>query len=145
MSVYPNKVTPDMLAPPAQPSRTAGIRKMSRARFESLVEQALDSLPAEIIVHMDNVVVLIEDWPTADQQGSSTEPLFGLYEGISLPDRDDGYIGATPDVITIFREPIMEACLSEAELKREIKVTVIHEVGHHFGIDDERLDQLGWG
>lgn len=145
MSVHPKQVTPDMLAPPALPSRTAGIRKISRLRFEALVEQALDSLPAEIACHMDNVVVLVEDWPTAEQQEGSTDLLFGLYEGIGLPDRDDGYIGATPDVITIFREPIMEACLSESDLKREIKITVIHEIGHHFGIDDQRLDQLGWG
>jgi len=88
------------------------------------------------------VVVLVED-DDGDRAGGG--PLLGLYEGTPLTERGDGWALALPDRITIFRRPILAMCASRDEVVREVRVTVIHEIAHHFGIDDDRLHELGWG
>jgi predicted Zn-dependent protease with MMP-like domain len=114
--------------------------EMSRAEFEEAVVDALDLIPTHLAQMMDNVVVLVEDSPPPD-----VEPdLLGLYEGIPLTERD-WYAGVLPDRITIFRLPILAICDSREEVIEEVVVTVVHEIAHHFGIDDERLHELGWG
>jgi predicted Zn-dependent protease with MMP-like domain len=105
-------------------------------RFEQLVGQALDAIPAELASRIDNVVVCVED--------DSDEGLYGLYEGTPLTERYDYGGLATPDSITIFRLPILGDATSEAEVVEQVRITVIHELAHHFGIDDDRLDELGW-
>jgi predicted Zn-dependent protease with MMP-like domain len=118
---------------------------VSNSRFEALVSEALDQIPAELGDVMENVVVIVEEWPTPDQL-EEHGPLFGLYEGTDLTQRSPlSYSLVMPDRITIFSGPISEACETEDELFDEILDTVIHEVAHHFGIDDDRLDELGWG
>ena len=114
--------------------------------FEELVADALDQLPVEFRGVMENVAVLVEDWPTSEQLGGSPGTLLGLYEGIALTDRSPlSYSGAMPDRITIFQGPICELAANEAELVELVRTTVIHEIAHHFGISDPRLDELGWG
>jgi predicted Zn-dependent protease with MMP-like domain len=94
---------------------------------------------------MDNVAVIVEDWPTAEQLAGRAGTLLGLYEGISLSHRSPlSYSGAMPDRITIFRRPITRLAGTEGELVRIVTTTVIHEVAHHFGISDARLGELGW-
>lgn len=115
-----------------------GVR-MDPERFEELVSDALDLIPAELAAAADNVVVLVSDRHPDDPE------LLGLYEGIALTERDTTYAGALPDTITIYRESLLEICGTEEELVEEVAVTVIHEMAHHFGIDDDRLHELGWG
>ncbi|HEY1635165.1 MAG TPA: metallopeptidase family protein [Acidimicrobiales bacterium] len=112
---------------------------VSDARFEELVAEALDGLPAELGRAMDNVSVFVEE---RSRRGN----LLGLYEGIPLTQRSSGYSGMVmPDRITIFRQTICAAFETEEEVVRQVRRTVVHEVAHHFGIDDARLTQLGWG
>jgi predicted Zn-dependent protease with MMP-like domain len=112
--------------------------EMSRERFEELVADALDEVPAELLQHMDNVVVLVEDEPP--------EPgLLGLYEGFALTDRGWDYAGALPDRIFIYRNPTLAICETEEDVVDEVAITVVHEIAHHFGINDARLHELGWG
>ncbi len=119
--------------------------QVSRARFEELVAEALDSIPDELATEMENVAVLVEEWPTAAQLEGRGGTLLGLYEGVPLTRRDPvTYAGVSPDRITIFAGPICERAGSEALLAAQVRVTVLHEVGHHFGIDDDRLRELGW-
>lgn len=114
--------------------------EMSRERFEELVSEALDDVPAELMRLMDNVVVLVEDdAPDEDPD------LLGLYEGHALTDRGWNYAGVLPDRITIYRNPTLSVCESEDDVVEEVAVTVVHEIAHHFGIDDHRLHELGWG
>lgn len=111
---------------------------VARDRFEELVADALDSLPPNLGKEMANVAVLVED----HAQGRS---LFGLYEGVPLTQRGPmSYGGAMPDRITIYREAICSVCSNEAEVVAQVRKTVIHEVAHHFGISDSRLEELGW-
>lgn len=110
---------------------------MSDSEFDEAVADALDTLPDDIVAVMDNVVILVED-------RHPTEDLLGLYEGVALTDRYE-YSGNLPDVITIYREPILEMVSSRDEALREVAITVVHEIGHHFGIDDDRLHELGFG
>ncbi len=112
---------------------------MDPERFEGLVSDALDLIPPELARAVDNVVVLVSDRHPDDPD------LLGLYEGIALTERDSTYGGSLPDAITIFREPLLEICATDDEVVEEVAITVIHELAHHFGIDDERLHQLGWG
>jgi predicted Zn-dependent protease with MMP-like domain len=110
-------------------------------RFEELVGDALDRIPAELGRLVDNVAVVVED-------GLAHGRLLGRYEGVPLTRRDSWYgTGALtmPDRITIFRLPICAVCASEDEVIEQVTVTVVHEVAHHFGIDDHRLAELGWG
>jgi predicted Zn-dependent protease with MMP-like domain len=111
---------------------------VSAERFEELVEEALDGIPDELARRMDNVAVLVRD---GDRHGG----LLGLYEGIPLTERENYGGLAMPDRITIFREPILAICRTEDEVRHQVTVTVVHEVGHHFGIGDKRLHELGWG
>lgn len=112
---------------------------MARTRFEELVAEALDGLPDDLAHRMDNVAVFVEDRPR--QRG-----LLGLYQGVPLTERDASYAGMVmPDRITIYREPILALCDDEPEVVRQVQITVVHEIAHHFGIDDERLHELGWG
>jgi predicted Zn-dependent protease with MMP-like domain len=118
---------------------------VSRERFEELVADALDSIPPDLAVHMENVVVVVEDWPTPEQLGGRRGTLLGLYEGVQLTHRSPlNYAGVMPDRVTIFQGPLCERARDESELAQQIRVTVVHEVGHHFGIDDARLRELGW-
>lgn len=125
--------------------------RMSPERFEQLVARALGLLPPEFEAHMDNVSVVIRERPGEEllrSLGSDPDDphdtLFGLYEGIPLIERrhDDLLL---PDQITIFREPLLEYCRSEDEVVDEVRITVLHEVGHFFGMDEARLDELGYG
>lgn len=112
---------------------------MSEARFEELVGDALDLIPPELTRAIDNVVVLIEP-------RNPDEPhLLGLYHGIALTERDSHYGGSLPDTITVYRDALLEVCADEDEVVAEVRITVIHEIAHYFGIDEERLHQLGWG
>lgn len=110
----------------------------ARKRFEQYVAEAIDSLPEGLASQMDNVAVVVED-------GYEEGPLLGLYHGIDQTKRDGSYAGVLPDLITIYRLPIESRARSEADLKDEVRRTVIHEIAHHFGISDERLHDLGWG
>ena len=112
---------------------------MGRERFEELVSDALDTIPQELARLVDNCVVLVEDDPPPGPT------LLGVYVGTPLTARGPGYTMVTPDRITIFRNPILRICASEAEVVEQVRVTVVHEVAHHFGIDDDRLAELGYG
>ncbi|MCP3799641.1 metallopeptidase family protein [Allokutzneria sp. A3M-2-11 16] len=113
--------------------------EMSRLRFDELVAEALDLIPSELAAAMDNVVVLVEE------RNPDEPTLLGLYEGVALTERTSTYGGVLPDRITIYREALMDFCSDEDELVDEIAVTVVHEVAHHFGIDDHKLHEMGWG
>jgi predicted Zn-dependent protease with MMP-like domain len=111
----------------------------SRRRFESLVADALDELPGWVQEAMDNVAVVVEDRPPDDDPD-----LLGLYEGIAQTERES-YAGVLPDRITLFRSTIeAEAGEDDEELRAQIAETVVHEIAHHFGISDDRLEALGW-
>jgi predicted Zn-dependent protease with MMP-like domain len=113
--------------------------EVSPERFEELVADALDGLPPELADRMENVAVFVEE-------DSHRGGLLGLYEGIPLTRRDSGYGGMVmPDRITIYRRPILRMCRTEDDVVRQVRVTVVHEVAHHFGIGDRRLHELGWG
>jgi predicted Zn-dependent protease with MMP-like domain len=113
--------------------------ELGRADFEALVEQALDEIPDELAQLVRNVVVLVEDDPPSD-----APDLLGVYDGVSLTERGTDHTGL-PDRITIFRRPLLEMCADDEELVREVRITVVHEIAHHFGIDDARLHELGYG
>jgi len=112
---------------------------MSHEEFEDAVGDALDGIPPDLARLMDNVVILVEDDAPADDP-----ELLGLYEGTPLTERDDTWAGSLPDRITIFRNPTLGMCGSRDEVVEEVQVTVVHEIAHHFGIDDDRLHELGW-
>lgn len=112
---------------------------MSEDRFECLVSEALDGVPAQLLALMDNVVVLVADDPPED-----CPDLLGLYEGYALTERGWDYAGVLPDRITIYRNPILRLCSTEDQVVDEVTITVVHEIAHHFGIDDQRLHDLGW-
>ncbi|MEY9876936.1 putative Zn-dependent protease with MMP-like domain [Streptacidiphilus sp. MAP12-33] len=114
--------------------------EMGRERFEELVGDALDGIPVELTRLMDNVVIFVED-----EAPAGGPELLGLYEGTPLTERGEWYAGVLPDRITVYRNPTLRMCASEAEVVREVGVTVVHEIGHHFGIPDERLHELGYG
>lgn len=116
------------------------VLEMTRETFEELVSQALDRIPPELTRVMDNVAVFVEDEPGADDP-----ELLGLYEGTPLTDRGEWYAGVLPDRISIYMGPTLRRCETTDEVVHEVAVTVIHEIAHHFGIDDDRLHELGWG
>ena len=116
--------------------------EMSPEEFEDAVADALDEIPEDLARMMVNVVILVEEEPPAGEAGD----LLGLYEGTPLTERDSWWAaGALPDRITIFRGPTLRYCESREEAVEEVAVTVVHEIAHHFGIDDLRLHELGWG
>ena len=113
----------------------------TRAVCAGAVHDAIDLIPDALFRAMDNVVILVEEEPPEHSPG-----LLGLYEGVPLTARDGGWgAGSLPDRIFVYRGPLQRMCAEREELVEEITVTVIHEVAHHFGIDDERLHELGWG
>ncbi len=112
---------------------------MSSERFEELVSDALDQIPAALTNAMDNVVVLVED------RNDEEPTLLGLYQGVALTERDTQYSGMLPDSITIYQQALLDVCADEAEVVEEVLVTVVHEIAHHFGISEGRLHELGWG
>lgn len=122
---------------------------ISREEFEQLVQEALDQIPDELWNVIENVVVMVEEWPARYQLESvGTQPghlLLGLYEGVPLTGRNRGYGLIAPDKITIFRGPILRVCPSgDADAVRaQVRRTVLHEIAHHFGIDDNRLHEIG--
>ena len=107
--------------------------------FDRLVEEALEALPRALTALIDNVVIMVEDRAPADDPG-----LLGRYDGVPLTERDSSYAGNLPDRIVIFREPTLAMCGSRAEVVEEVRITVAHEIAHHFGIDDDRLHRLGY-
>jgi len=119
----------------------AGRLVMGEEEFERAVADALDSIPDELARLMSNVAVLVEDEPPPDEP-----ELLGVYEGTPLTERDGWWdAGSLPDRITIFKGPLERMCADQQDLREEIAVTVVHEVAHHFGIDDATLHDLGWG
>ncbi|WP_370654958.1 metallopeptidase family protein [Prescottella sp. R16] len=112
---------------------------MSDARFEELVSDALDLIPPQLAAAIDNVVVLVE--PRNDEEPT----LLGLYQGIALTERDSHYGGALPDTISIYRDALLDVCDTEEQVVHEVMVTVVHEIAHYFGIEEDRLHELGWG
>ena len=113
---------------------------MEPERFDELVDAALDQIPDELASLVRNVVVLVEDEPPAGEPAD----LLGLYDGVALTERDSSMPVHLPDRIFIFRNPLLDFCATEEELVEEVRITVVHEVAHHFGIDDERLHELGY-
>lgn len=111
---------------------------MRRHEFEREVDRVIENLPQWVLDEVDNLIVVVEEEPT-EEQGD----LLGIYEGVSLAERGD-YWGALPDRIVIFYRPHLDLGLTDQELKEEIRKTVLHELGHHLGIDDDRLTELGW-
>jgi predicted Zn-dependent protease with MMP-like domain len=122
---------------------------ISLERFEELVDEALASIPSEFWDVIDNLAVMVEEWPTRRQiESADTEPgtlLLGLYEGVPLTGRSHGYGLVPPDKITIFRGPILRVCPpgDEEAIRAQVRRTVLHEIAHHFGIDDDRLHEIG--
>ncbi len=120
--------------------------RLDKERFEELVVQAVDELPEEFLDELHNLDVVVEDFPTKDQLGSSGlrggYDLLGLYEGVPRTRRGRGYGLVLPDKITVFQRPIEARCRSEAEVQREVTSVVRHEIAHHFGISDARLSEI---
>lgn len=113
---------------------------MSDEDFEAAVDDAIDAIPEDLLQMVDNVVILIEDEPEGDDPD-----LLGLYDGIALTERGDSGYGELPDRIFIYRGPTLRMCEDAQHVREEVAITVVHEIAHHFGIDDERLHALGWG
>jgi predicted Zn-dependent protease with MMP-like domain len=134
------------------------VEQARRQRFQRLVVRALDGLPPDVVAMLDNVDVIVEDEPTAEQlalgRGYPEHPahaageddtLFGLYEGVPLTRRGSDYHLVPPDRITIFRGPLERAFASPQAIAREVRITVMHELGHHLGFEEDRLEALGLG
>lgn len=157
----PESTAPASLAVPgpgagllfSHPQITAGCQhegvssRVSQAEFEALASEALEQLPEDIAVHMSNVVVLVEDSPPAeilDKGAWDRDALLGFYEGIPLTSRNRAYSGVLPDRITLYRRNLEAAARNSEHLRRLVQETVIHEIAHHFGIGEDRLEELGW-
>lgn len=116
------------------------IGTVSDERFDELVDAAFAAIPPELTTLLDNVALFVED------DAPATDPdLLGYYDGVSLPERGTEYSGVLPDRIVICRRPILAMCDTVDDVVREIQTTVVHEIAHHFGIDDARLHELGYG
>lgn len=113
--------------------------EVSDERFDELVDAAFAAIPEALTSRLDNVVLFIEDDAPADEPD-----LLGLYDGVPLTERDSMYGAVLPDRIFVYRRPTLQMCDSEDEVIREIGITVAHEIAHHFGIDDDRLHELGY-
>jgi predicted Zn-dependent protease with MMP-like domain len=126
-----------------------GSIKIDAEAFERLVEQAVSRIPKELRVHLANVVIMVEPRPSrellAELGIDPEEMLFGLYMGVPLDERSAFDPPLLPDTIHIYQEPLESCCSSREELSREIELTVVHEVAHYFGFNEEQLEQLGYG
>ena len=122
---------------------------MTRPQFEALVERALRRLPKRFKAKLANIAVLVEDWADeetlADVGIEPPDTLYGLYRGVDLTHRDSFYGNVLPDVVTIYQGPIEEDCEDEEEMAELVRETVIHELGHYFGLDDETMEQIEEG
>lgn len=111
--------------------------------FQALVEQAMAGLPEEWAELLDNVAVMVEEEPDPDEMAAMgmdpDDDLLGLYQGVPLSERDTFYMGALPDRVTLYRGPILRACDNRRQVIREIRDTLVHELGHHFGMDEEDM------
>lgn len=120
--------------------------RLSRKQFESLVARALARLPKRFRTRLENIAVVVEDWAdaaTLEEMGiEPPDTLYGLYQGTDLTRRDSAYGGVLPDMVTIYQGPIEEDCDSLEEMERVVRDTVVHEIGHYFGLDDERLSEI---
>jgi predicted Zn-dependent protease with MMP-like domain len=120
--------------------------EMSREEFEDAVDEALELIPSEVAEAITNVAVVVQERSVLEPVENPGGELLGLYEGTPLTERGSWWdAGSLPDRILIFRQPILDRCLSREEVVAEVVTTVLHEVGHYFGISDDRLDELGWG
>ena len=121
---------------------------VDRAAFEDLVAEALDSLPAEIQGWLDNVAIVVQEWPSPEQLAQARvgrgRLLFGLYVGVPKTRRGVTYGETVPDKIVIFRQPIERVCRTPAQVRRQVRETVLHEIGHHFGMDEGQLRAAGF-
>jgi predicted Zn-dependent protease with MMP-like domain len=124
---------------------------MDEARFERLVDEAFAELPDEFVERLENLEIVVEDWPSPEEleeaglDRRSRATLLGLYRGVPLTDRGVHYAWVAPDVITLYQGPIERvAGESEEALRRQVRVTLMHEIGHFFGMDEDRLEELGW-
>lgn len=119
---------------------------MTRRQFEALVEKALRKLPRAFKDKLANVAVVVEDWPddeTLEEMGiEPPDTLYGLYRGVDLTHRDSGYGNVLPDTVTIYQGPIEEDCADEAEMAQVVRETVMHEIGHYFGLDDDTMHRI---
>jgi predicted Zn-dependent protease with MMP-like domain len=123
------------------------VKRNTQEDFYELVERALEGLPPDLAELLDNVAIVVEDWPdysTPLVSGEDSGTLYGLYEGVPLTKRTAGYYGFLPDKITIFRGPL-ERDFRREELEEQVRITVVHEIAHYFGFDEERIKELGWG
>jgi len=114
---------------------------MDPDRFDALVDEALDAIPADLAAQVVNLVVLVEDRPPPEEP----QDTLGMYDGVALTERNDMGGGQLPDRVVVYRQPLLRMCDSEEELIEEIGITVVHEIAHHFGISERRLHDLGWG
>lgn len=134
------------IVPGGSEESSGGPFPMSEADFEEAVGAALDRIPEDLARTMDNVAVFIEDDYTPQPGEDPDTVLLGLYEGVPLTERDSWWsAGSLPDRITIYRQPILDICVSREDVIEEVTITVVHEIAHHFGISDDRLHELGWG
>ena len=123
--------------------------RLAPDRFAALVEEAVAAIPDEFRRYLANVAICIEDRPSGAQLASlgldpELDTIFGLYEGTALPERPHDHGNVLPDRITIFRDPLLEEFTTERAIRREIEITVVHEVAHFFGLDDEQVRRLGY-
>jgi predicted Zn-dependent protease with MMP-like domain len=122
---------------------------MTRREFEGLVERALRRLPRQFRERLANIAVVVEDWPddrTLAEMGiEPPDTLYGLYQGIDLTHRDSSYGNVLPDTVTIYQGPIEEDCETEAEMAQVVRETVVHEIGHFFGLDDDTMHEIEEG
>ncbi|MHB8104353.1 MAG: metallopeptidase family protein [Dehalococcoidales bacterium] len=120
---------------------------METQQFEQLVARAIEGLPEQVLESLQNIDIIVADEPTPQQLRRDRlergETLLGLYEGIPLTKRTYGYNAVMPDKITIFQKPVESVCRNDAQIITEIQHVVQHEIAHHFGIDDDRLEELG--
>jgi predicted Zn-dependent protease with MMP-like domain len=126
-----------------------GLPRMTRRQFEALVEKALRRLPKAFKEKIKNVAIVVEDWADdetlADVGIEPPDTLYGLYRGIDLTRRDSGYGNVLPDTVTIYQGPIEEDCEDEEEMAELVRETVIHEIGHYFGLDDDTMHRIEEG
>ena len=117
---------------------------MTNREFVRLVRQAYREMPAHVIKALDNIDVVVEEWPEPEDVTNGEGTLFGLYQGVPLTEREGGD-PLLPDRIAIYRQPILRSCSTKTEAEHEIKVTLWHEIGHYLGMDEDDLDRLGYG